>query len=166
MDTTTTENKEVKVTLRINSILYGRIKVEVEKRRARVGLFSINDWIKETIRSRLDGPFESTVEFWPKPQPGVTYKEGPNPGYPAPTQPPIPLFAPMTAEAPRPTDGFWDRWTRESKSLDGDARDASFQEAIRERGLTLPLKFMKWAPATRLAWLRANDTGTAKAADW
>lgn len=147
LDTTTETPTERRITLRVPVILAGRVDKAVLERRGEERKFSLNDWIVEAIREKVDGP------------PAM-----PNPAcYSSPHPDDVILFTtpkPPEIQPGRVGDGFWDNWMRESKRLEPDARQESFSEALRDRvaaGLQLPPKWGKMSPEARMAFLRMND---------
>lgn len=149
------QEEDIKFTLRLPRILHARIMSEVKKRQVEFSRYSAADWIKDTIRQRLDGP-TPMMFLRPVSESGVEYREleeGEG-GSLAPTQPPI--------QPSQFLNGYWDKWSRDSKRLEGEAKQESFNEALRDRvaaGLKLPDGFMKKSPESRMGWLRANDRG-------
>ncbi len=140
------EADDVRFTLNMPRILHGRMMQEVRKRQAEFSRYSLADWIKEACRARMDCPAPPP----PMPVPQVQYQTSTPQG-----QIPAGIGRGMVGQ------GFWDQWSRESKRLEGEARDESFNAALEERkreGLILHPKWDKMGATARLAWLRANDT--------
>ena len=145
-----------RITLRVPPILAARVDSAVAKLREEGPRISLNDFIVEAIRDKLDGDASSGERghgHQGDPSsvgaaPGASIHETPTPptgGIPDGVQP------------GRAGDGFWDEWIRNSKRLDPEARQASFLEALAERQPQLPAKWGKMLPDVRMAWLRAND---------
>lgn len=68
---------------------------------------------------------------------------------------------PEAEKASNINSGYWDAWMIKSKTLEGDAREESFNDALALRmlrGLELPQGWVRMKPQARMAWLRANDT--------
>jgi hypothetical protein len=145
------EDDSITFTFKMSRILHGRMMMEVKKRQAEYSKYNLTDWLRETVRLRLDGP-PTLVAAQPQQISQAPVTNGQIP-----------------AGVGRGTvgAGFWEVWARESKRLEGEARDESFKEALEQRaatGLKLPNTWAKMNPNSRLAWLRSNDTGTGSQA--
>lgn len=142
------DSRGLVVTVRIpNDVLRGRIDQHISKRKIDYPKYSLNDFFLEAARHELDGAITvpaARVEIFPTHE----VSENPQP-YPAPQ-----------IQLGQVSDGFWDRWSRDSKRLEGESREESFMEALRERqaaGLELPQGFLKMSIVSKMAWLRVND---------
>lgn len=142
--TTVMEQPEMKViTVRIPVILASRMDSAVTKRKAEFPKFSMNDWVLEAIREKVDG-LAIVLQSVPAAIGGISTMTIPG----------------VQGGVGGGTSDFWQKWGMESKRLDPEARDQSFREALAERcalGLQLPKAWNKWSTEFRLSWLRSND---------
>ena len=135
--------RDSRLTIRVPEILKARADKYIEVRRGEFSRYCFNDCVLDALRALLDGPgivsqviengWDGTHLKTPMPEIGNGHSVGVS---------------------------YWDNWSRKSKSLEGDARDESFREALRQRqaeGLQLPPKWGKMFPQARMAWLRQND---------
>lgn len=138
--TVVSEATGVKLNARFPEILKKRMDGYVAKRRVEAPKYSLNDLIVEAVRGKLDGPVikAQTMHF---PGGGVAR-------------------IPEVVQLGEFKEGFWEKWGRESKRLEGDTREESFREALMERvggGLELPKGFARMSVVAKMAWLRVND---------